>query len=289
MNNTLGKYQESNILSSKTKTYKSVSLCNNISRFAYLKPSRKKLYAILCFLFFLTFFLATVSAQEFYQQDKSLDIRHSVRIGGAPTSAASCNITVFSPNKTVLVSFQPMSFSSTAQTYNYTVPSANVSQFGEYCYDVTCVASPLNQTDSFCIQVNPIGANSSVQESLIYIAMMIFIGILFCVCFYYGFMIPFSNTRNEYQEIIDINWKKYLKMFCIGMAYLLLVVEIYFVWNLSFGYLYLRSLSEFFRTVYVILFSLSWGIIPLIVIICIVKLFSDRNVQNLINKGIPVS
>lgn len=253
------------------------------------KSSKYLIISVFSIIFCLVFLLQLASAQEFYRQDSPIDIRHSVRNSGGITSTALCNLTVFSPNKTILVPFQRMSFSSTTQTYNYTLPPSNTSQLGEYCYDVTCTDSGLNQTDSFCFEVNPIGQENSIAENLIYILLLVLIAVLFCVCCYYGYTLPFRNERNESDEVISVNWKKYLKMFCIGMAYVFFVWGIYVSWNLAYAYLDLRNFYELFKLVFIVLLALSLPVFILGVVFAIRGVFSDKNIQDQLNRGLPVS
>jgi len=236
------------------------------------------MYSIL-FLMLIAFASAST-----YKQNNNVDIRHSVRTNGATTSTAICNITVYNPDWLVLVNFESMSYDSTTQTFNYTL--INTSVVGDYCYDITCFDSGLNKTENFCIEITPTGKGFTIAQSITYLLLLAVVVGLFIFSLYGSIIIPFRNERNEYNEVIRINWKKYLKVFAIVMSYMFLIWVAYLSWNLAFGYLYLDSLAKFFNWIFVLLMALALPIFITVIIFFTVIYLQDKKIQTFIERGL---
>lgn len=91
--------------------------------------------------------------------NETFNIVHPVRIDDYPNSDIDCNISVYSPNNTELVDFQPMS--NNFENHNYSLNPALLNVSGTYTYDMTCTTGLSNQTDSFEFLVNPTGIEPS--------------------------------------------------------------------------------------------------------------------------------
>lgn len=243
---------------------------------------KKVITLLLVFIIFISFVSAIT-----YRANNKIDIRHSVRVNDAPTSSASCNITIYDPNSIVLVEYSPMSYSSSSQTYNYTLPSSNTSEFGEYNYDVTCLDGVFNKTDSFSFDISPNGKEYTISESITYIFVLLLTISLFILCFYSAMKIKSDNHRNDIGEIIQVNWKKHLKLLLIVMCYIILLWINYITWNITFAYISL-PISRFFWFVHRTLFSLLIPIGITYVIFALILFIHDLKLTKLVEKGIRV-
>jgi hypothetical protein len=247
----------------------------------------KKKFTLLIIVMVLL--ITLVSAIDYQQKDKERNIIHSVRTEGATTSTALCNLTLTDPINIIQVNFKSMSYNSNSQTFNYTVPGSNNTLLGEYCYDITCTDKGLNQTDTFCYTVNTVGKSYSIEESITYLFILLILCGIFGFLVFASIKIPFKNGRNMYGEIEVINWKKYLKLFSIGMSYLIFVSIIYLMWNLSYGYLQLRAVSTLFHYLYRILIGLILPIMTTIIIISGAIFLTDKKLMRAIERGVPVT
>lgn len=133
----------------------------------------------------LVLLLPLVSGLAFVQNQPG-DIKHSVRVGNYIPTSASCNITVFAPNNTILVDF--LSMTDQGNYFNYTLTANNLASSGEYNYDITCSEGGLNATNSYTFFVNPAGIEPSEQRTnaitrsvyfIFGIAILLFIGFLY--------------------------------------------------------------------------------------------------------------
>ena len=107
-------------------------------------------------------FLLGITSAETYQQGQEVNLRIPVRVNGG-LAAAVCNITVTSPNNTILVNFLEM----TDQTsyHNYTLSTAQTASKGTYSYCVTCFSGGLNQTGCSEFFINPSGIEPTQQRT----------------------------------------------------------------------------------------------------------------------------
>jgi hypothetical protein len=181
-----------------------------------------------------------------------------------------------------------MSYSSTAQTFNYTLPSTNTSEVGDYCYDVTCIDAGLNQTSNYCIEVTPTGKTFTIAQSITYFLLLIIVIGLFLFSLYGSIVIPFRNPRNEVDSIVKINYMKYLKVFSIAMSYMFLTFLSYLSWNLAFGYLYLDTLAKYFNWIYTMLMVIALPLLITIAIFMMVIYLQDKKVQGYLERGLNV-
>jgi len=114
----------------------------------------KNIYAAFIVLsFFLS--LSLVSAAT-YKQWTPIELRHPIRIDGAPSSSILANITIRNPDNLVISSGE-MTFNSSTLDYNYTLVSGRTGDIGTYNYDITASGNGLNKTESFSFEVTPSG------------------------------------------------------------------------------------------------------------------------------------
>lgn len=199
-------------------------------------------------------------------QDRPYDISHSVRVSGFPTTTAACNVTVWNPNNLQIVSFAPMSFNTTARTFNYTIPSIQTNLVGQYNYDVTCIDGVFNATNSFSFEINPTGTAISTPQSLIYVITLLIVLFLFVLGLWASIKIPFNNVKNDEGDVVQINWKKYAKIGSMGVTYVLFTWIIFMAWNISYAYLNFQGMATAFNYLYRLLFALMLPGIPLVII-----------------------
>lgn len=231
--------------------------------------------------------ISNVSA-EFYKRNSPIDVRHSVRTNEATTSTALCNITIFNPNSQLLVNFQRMSFQSSSQTYNYTLPSSNTSVIGQYKYDITCADAGYNQTEQFTFDINPNGREYTTAESLTYI-IMFFVSIFFFGLFtYYATIIKWENIRDSEGILVQINYKKNLKLLFIGLAYITFMWISYMAYNISLGFLQLDGMADLFYLVFKFMIALAWPITIVFSLIFFITYVQDLQLNKKLQRGLTI-
>lgn len=183
---------------------------------------------------------ATVCKQEI-----KCDIRHSVRLNSAPTNTANCNITVRNPEGEIIVPFQPMTFNTTVKDFNYTINSTLIFEFGSYEYDITCLDSGFNATETFSFDVNRVGRTLSVAESIMFIFVLLLGLFFFSITLYGAIKIPFKNMRDDEGTLIHVNLLKHAKVGCVVLSYLFLTWVLWTSYNITFAFLELDAIGKF--------------------------------------------
>jgi len=111
----------------------------------------------------LIFLIGLALAASTYQQSTDIDIKHPVRIDGAIPTNTVCNITIYYPNNTLMVDFQPMT--NNGSFYNYTIDSTFTGTKGIYNYDILCSNGELNSTQSYDFLINLGGVEPSTSRT----------------------------------------------------------------------------------------------------------------------------
>lgn len=246
---------------------------------------KKRLVLIVLLVFLIV--ITGVQAKTF-QQNSTIDIIKSIRLNGAVSSNIFANITVYNPDGNAIVEFQPMTYNSNTGTHNYTLLSANTSQTGTYCYDITASGDGENLTNSFCFDINPSGQELTTGQGILYFIIFLFAVFVFCLCLYGSIKIPFRNQRDESGKVIKMNDLKYVKMILWFMTYLIAIWIIALSESITQTFLFFNSASKFFYFLYWILFSFLWPIIVCFFIFSLILFFQDSKFRDALQKGLPM-
>ena len=169
----------------------------------------------------------------------------------------------------------------------------NFTEIGEYRYLIECkYPKPKDAfvqvgaiTEAF--QVTPTGNSLDSAKSLAYILIFIISFLIFIGLLIIGIALPVSNKRDEMTGyILAVNNLKYLKMFCLGLAYVTLVFMSYFVYNFSYAYLDMTFMTNIF---YFIFIGLAYLTLPLFILssfFTIANLVRDSKVADLLSRGL---
>lgn len=232
--------------------------------------------------------ISLVGAVE-YKQNTDITLRHSVRVQDAPTSSASCNITInYIPESRALVKYEEMTYEAESETYYYLLNKTNITKSGEYCYDITCLDAGLNETSNFCFDVSPTGEEYTTAQSITYIFILILSLSLLGLCIYGAIVIPFANSRNSENEIIQVNYRKHMKIFMISMSYLILMWISYITYNISLGYLQLFAIANFFKFIYKFMLAFTLPISVVAILVFFIVFINDIKTDNLLKRGFTV-
>jgi hypothetical protein len=235
----------------------------------------------LMFLALACFFLISVASAEV----QSLP---SIRQGECAYLEQTCSNCTYVNLESVTMNKQPPTYLNLTMTkqgnsYNYTW--CNTSILGKYivktCGDVdganTCVPYDFI-----------VGGEYTSAQSLIAIILFIFLGLIF-ISSIYGFMvIPFNNPRTPEGEIVNVDFKKYLKIGLFGLAYVCLVGLIYFSWNLSYGILQFTEMANFFYILFRMSFIFMFLALPSLFIVAVFRFAKDMKIYKDLMRGLTV-
>lgn len=231
-------------------------------------------------IFLLIFLLIIIPSVSSIEELPTVTQSVCIDLPQSDVAVLTQNITfIKQPNGNNQLINSPMTqFAQSGWNYTY----CNTSQIGQYqvngCSEVDCW--------NYFFYVTPNGDTMSTAKSVTY-SLMLAIVILLFFGFAYGFTVtPFDNNRNQDQEVISINYKKYFKVFCFAMAYSCLSAIFFFAWNISWAFLNFGGIANIFYFFYYLL-SLGLKIMILLIPLAVgLMIRNDKRIQKLLDRGI---
>ena len=232
-----------------------------------------------------------VESVPVYKQSSVVDVREACEVAGTSSycpATTNCNITIFSPNATMppVIDNQPMQ--RNAAFYNFTLNTSQTAVLGFYPYNIACTDSSLgvNGIDSFQFEITPSGTRPSTAQGIMYFVLMIVSTFFFVLDLYFGYTIQGGNSLDMYGFAI-VNYKKYIKFFLWGLAYLILLWLSYLAWMISQNFLFLGFSTAFFELMTNLLLfpgSVLFGIALFVLILkCIIV---DSKLEQMTRRGL---
>jgi len=233
----------------------------------------------LAFLFIILYTSIASADYGVYKQGKPIDIKLSCDLiaCGDPTS-----IVISLPNTTNVVNSSMTQFGG---YLNYTF--TGTTEIGTYRFFVFAddtVAADDYYTDTF--EVTYLGEKASTSQSIIYMILFsVMIFVFFMIIFFIN-LLPASNMKDEEGRILSITYLKYFRLPLWFIEWMLFIAILYLSSSLAFAYLG----EELFAQILFVLFRVCFGFTPVILIVMIiwmfVKMFHDKQFQNMLNRGI---
>lgn len=194
-------------------------------------------------------------------------------------TCSNVNITILYPNSTTLINNQPMTSNGYYANFSL-IPPIN----GEYNY---FYSDGINSSEGNFI-TSPTGQTVSTQTAILYTIILIFMVFIFLLALYGAINLPMKNNKNMEGDTISINWLKYLKLACFGIAYAFMTSTLFIIWTICYAFLEWNTLGTLFYYWFRLSMVLGMLIIPTLFIMAIVKFINDKRVESYINKmGIP--
>jgi len=162
---------------------------------------------------------------------------------------------------------------------NFTTP-------GIHSYGVKCNSTSLGGTYVSNFEVTPTGEEFSEARAFLY-GSLFFVFIFFMVALVFLInSLPASNTKDEEGRILSISYLKYLRPALWFVEWMLFISIMYLSSNIAFAYLG----EQLFAKILFTLFRIAFGVTPVIVVVWFVwffvRIFHDKQLQNMINRGI---
>lgn len=219
----------------------------------------------------LTFFIQSVNAQTF-SQNQEIDIKVSC-------SNVNCseqqNITIVSPNTTILIDNQPMTLSTGFLNYTFN----QTSSLGEYSFFISN-----GFAGSFLI--TPSGTNPTTAQGLIYSFLILVSMFLVLISIYGAFTIDGKNEFSMGGDLINVNFNKYYKGFLFLLSYLFIIFTTYLTWQVSSQFLLLDLGTAIFKTLFNILLIGLPIIIFVLIIVGFMKWLADVELHKLAERNL---
>lgn len=246
--------------------------------------------AIFIFLFILLLLvipqLPQIPAQEI-QTLGAFKVEQCVSLKQTCTNCTYVNFSLTAPpSQNIILSDKAMILSPPNL---WTFDFCNTTVNGEYIYDTYGDPDGTLAQASVNFFVNPIGKILTSAQATLYFLVFIIALIFFLLCAGYGLYAPGGNTRDEMTGyIIAVSNIKYVKMFMVAIAYLLLMLILYFGYIISYGYLDLDFLGNL---LYFAFISMVVLIVPLFIVgvfLLIANKIKDSKLDQMLARGLKV-
>ena len=106
---------------------------------------------------FVGIFLISIASALTFQQNKEVDIKIVCINAGFCSSTTDCNVSVFAPDQTTLLSGVQGTATANLAEYNFTLNSTQTSQFGEYIVGGFCLDGSVTNVIDFTFDVTADG------------------------------------------------------------------------------------------------------------------------------------
>lgn len=189
------------------------------------------------------------------------------------------NVTILYPNSSNFINNQPMT--NNIYYANYTItPLVN----GEYTYFYSDGTN--SSKDTFIVTTT--GNELNTSQIVLYVFVGFILLFLFFLSLYGGINLPYQNQRNTDDEVIQINYKKYLKIFCWGLSYMFFLAIIFVTYNLIYAYSQWDNLAIFFSYIYRLFFVMALPVFIGIILLGTINIINDKKIESFIKKtGLP--
>lgn len=232
-------------------------------------------------IFAMALFISSAYAQEYYEIDKEIDLRVICDYNGFCSASSTCNVTVVYPNNTIMINNQLMTNNNAY--HNYTISQSQNSVKGIYEVFGECTDGGVSQVFDFDYKVNGNGYPLDTSDSIIYVVYLIGFISVFLLSLYGAIKIPYKNKMNEFGEVIDVNYMKYVKMLCVLNIYVMLLFFSATMRSIFRFFLLYDNLSGYFSWMYSILLAGVYPIIILCGLIFILSIIEDKNAKRILN------
>ena len=184
------------------------------------------------------------------------------------------------PNRAVqLINTNMTSLGSGAYQYNIT----NTNAIGRH--DLTGISDGCEQTFATSFVVTPTGIEFSTSSSISYGFLLLILVLIDFLFFYIISSLDIANFRNDENEIVQINLKKYVKIVLIGLAYGLILLTLSLMETLALSLGVVTQFSGIIGGIFNILLRLAWPWTVIIIIWIGLTIYNDSNVMKTIKEN----
>jgi hypothetical protein len=199
----------------------------------------------------------------------------------------NCSITIYSPKNNTLINNVPIDYDG--YLFNFPLSASDNSQIGCYQASIYC-NNGATFLDKFAVSycVTPNGTSTTTAQGIMYGAIIFLLMALFTFLTYIYFGIETANTRNEDGNIININYKKYLKFFVFMIGWIILIGISYFAWNLSYAILQFTEMANFFYFIFRLSYILLLPLFIVVVTLMVIRYVQDNKIKEMLMRNLTV-
>jgi hypothetical protein len=244
---------------------------------------KEKTFIILSFVMLAVLFIlqgiALVSGESLESLNQ-VTPGETINIRQTCVDATYITISITYPNGTLALTGQALADNTNGLfTYDFT----DTTTPGRY--DVCGVSDGCEKT--FCTYFTS-GEELTGSTSALYIVMIILSFGIMLLFIFFGILIEGNNYSDE-NGIIQVNNKKYLKMGCFFMAYIVGIWFMFNLWTIADSFLFNTFMTNMFRSIWFFMVSSLVPIFIAFVILNIYWLVVDKRFKELIVMGVPTN
>jgi len=198
------------------------------------------------------------------------------------TAVNISGITSPSPNSSILITNQAMT--KDGSFFNYTF--CDTSKLGIYTYGF-CDSNGYCFNNDF--EITATGSSLSTSKSITYILIFVFSLLIFIGLMIAGITIPSNNDSDQMTGyVIAVSNLKYLKLFCLALAYLVAIFIFFFSYNMSYAYLDMGFMTSIFQFMF---YALLAALLPLFgvgIYVVLANLTRDAKIKEAMSRGFKI-
>lgn len=227
--------------------------------------------------------------QEYYKAGENITLNFHVYNSSkilVTNESANCTLHIYGDTGEHIVSTN-LSYDADDADFYYVIDKSQTERIGRYPYLINCV----NTIDeggflSTYFSTTQSGSTSTIQESIIYSILIVFVTILFCLTSIGSYKVDGNNEFSMGGDLVEINYGKYVKIALGLVSYLLLTFITFLCWQTSYNFLAFNFMSNIFEMSFLILQYLTIPLIMIVTIVAITKWLLDVKLHKLKVRGL---
>ena len=220
-----------------------------------------------------------------FTQNQNIELKVPCTLNGFPCSTSGqCNLTIQYPNSSYLVDNLDMTNGNNGD-FNYSII---FDERGKYQTKVNCQDDGQNDTSTFIITITPTGEEFSSARGILYIIILFVLLFVFSLTTYGFIKIPWKHSRGDDGRIVSVNDLKPLKILFFAFSYILLMFILGIARAVTFNYLDLYNVANFFQIFYWLMFSMAFPIGVCALVIGFVSYLNNLKLNKLLERNVKL-
>ena len=248
----------------------------------------KKIFLLTLIVFILPLVISQDNALQSigpFKQGTQFQIVQSCTNG--TVACDSCFITELEyPNGTTFKENKLMSKSGTFFSFNIFANESGA--VGEYKVNGTCSTGEELVVFAYKFPITFSGGELSTAGGLVSIVFLIGILFVFGLCLYGAIRIPWGHNTDPNKNIISVNDLRFVKIFLIGISYVMLFFIFGILKRLTENFLVLEGATSIFNWLFILMRSFMWPLIVLTLLISFIVWLQNLSLKKKIERGAEI-
>lgn len=228
---------------------------------------------LLTFMLLGIFLISFVAAQVCDAEIPPVKLGDKIEFTQVCDNCTQVNLTkIVYPNQSFYFLGQiPMTQNGT--NYNYSFSDTNT--LGVWYYTTTGNLNGNSESQSVCFHVTPSGTILGLEESILYVVLILINLLVFGFFLYWTITIPYSNKTNERGDITKVTKTKYLKLFSALLCYGSFLWFVALFTGITNNFISLDIFKNLISNLYIVLSGIGVGFTFLIMTVLFIEVWRD--------------